>query len=156
MFQHTAARRRLENGYEIHRCHHAVSTHSRPKAAGFFTASMRLAFSWFQHTAARRRLDQPFHSTAVVTQFQHTAARRRLGRRRGCIRRRLQVSTHSRPKAAGEPPKPTHFTNYGFNTQPPEGGWPIIYISITLLRSSFNTQPPEGGWSGLNVVSLFV
>ena len=36
--------------------------------------------------------------------------------------------------------------NYGFNTQPPEGGWDIFKASDGLYLS-FNTQPPEGGWS---------
>ena len=35
--------------------------------------------------------------------------------------------------------------NYGFNTQPPEGGWDIFKASDGLYLS-FNTQPPEGGW----------
>ena len=33
----------------------------------------------------------------------------------------------------------------GFNTQPPEGGWEIIYNGKEI-KGSFNTQPPEGGW----------
>ena len=33
----------------------------------------------------------------------------------------------------------------GFNTQPPEGGWPFVSVNHDILRS-FNTQPPEGGW----------
>ena len=34
-----------------------------------------------------------------------------------------EVSTHSRPKAAGEVPMQDDFGGLGFNTQPPEGGW---------------------------------
>ena len=34
---------------------------------------------------------------------------------------------------------------FGFNTQPPEGGWGVIAACI-LNRKRFNTQPPEGGW----------
>ena len=33
----------------------------------------------------------------------------------------------------------------GFNTQPPEGGWPADLIGLLGL-AGFNTQPPEGGW----------
>ena len=33
------------------------------------------------------------------------------------------VSTHSRPKAAGRPCSNTQDSKAGFNTQPPEGGW---------------------------------
>ncbi|WP_210400195.1 hypothetical protein, partial [Neisseria sp. HMSC056A04] len=41
-------------------------------------------------------------------------------------RRRLAVSTHSRPKAAGGSLNSILFTKGCFNTQPPEGGWPIL------------------------------
>ena len=55
-FQHTAARRRLVTMMENIFAYAAVSTHSRPKAAG-----MELISCWckirFQHTAARRRLE---------------------------------------------------------------------------------------------------
>ena len=34
---------------------------------------------------------------------------------------------------------------FGFNTQPPEGGW-IIAIDLPIFLTCFNTQPPEGGW----------
>ena len=33
----------------------------------------------------------------------------------------------------------------GFNTQPPEGGWPDTPALISK-PACFNTQPPEGGW----------
>ena len=57
------------------------------------------------------------------------------------------VSTHSRLKAAGGGFLILHITDYGFNTQPPEGGWlpPFVRCFLTM---SFNTQPPEGGWNG--------
>ena len=32
-----------------------------------------------------------------------------------------------------------------FNTQPPEGGWPIRNPTLKQ-KTRFNTQPPEGGW----------
>ena len=35
----------------------------------------------------------------------------------------VKVSTHSRPKAAGERAVFLFDLNQGFNTQPPEGGW---------------------------------
>ena len=58
---------------------HAVSTHSRPKAAGQPNCAHQTVLFTFQLTAARRRLDGiAFFDT----------------------RYRL-VSTHSRPKAAG-------------------------------------------------------
>ena len=35
---------------------------------------------------------------------------------------------------------------YGFNTQPPEGGWTLRGRSPRGRGAGFNTQPPEGGW----------
>ena len=139
-----------EGGWDIEYCRvegTMVSTHSRPKAAGPPTvraacmslfqhtaARRRLGLSdWvygvfrkFQHTAARRRLEMVSGDKRYRVKFQHTVARRRLGKRtlRECART-CEVSTHSRPKAAG---------------------------SLSLIRAStfcrFNTQPPEGGWRG--------
>ena len=54
------------------------------------------------------------------------------------------VSTHSRPKAAGEAQAEYEY-NLSFNTQPPEGGWTIIDTKCSW-DIGFNTQPPEGGW----------
>ena len=101
----------------------AVSTHSRPKAAGTNGVVLNPAIQ-FQHTAARRRLAPPLrpppplrpvstHSrpkaagfqfgqeTVSLNGFQHTAARRQLVIHGiNCILEG-KVSTHSRPKAAG-------------------------------------------------------
>ena len=102
-FQHTAARRRL--GHRAPHCPAVapVSTHSRPKAAGYkvysdgsgsvfqhTAARRRLApFQYrrmrprmFQHTATRRRLVTTCREAVDLAKFQHTAARRRLGRTR--------------------------------------------------------------------------
>ena len=35
---------------------------------------------------------------------------------------------------------------YGFNTQPPEGGWFLTTAPAFPFWTCFNTQPPEGGW----------
>ena len=78
---------------------------------------------WFQHTAARRRLADSINRFIILIPFQHTAARRRL-----VVVFKNLLSDFMR-----------------FNTQPPEGGWVIIWLRIGLLRR-FNTQPPEGGW----------
>ena len=77
-FQHTAARRRLAAALAAADNLLAVSTHSRPKAAGHGTPPKR-GRKWFQHTAARRRLGVQ-HALPLL---------------------RPAVSTHSRPKAAG-------------------------------------------------------
>ena len=55
----------------------------------------------FQHTAARRRLDLSNYMYLTDIVFQHTAARRRLAPTYIKIINIINVSTHSRPKAAG-------------------------------------------------------
>ena len=119
-----------------------VSTHSRPKAAALRVAR-QAGFVVFQHTAARRRLVINASDDAVYVMFQHTAARRRLlgGEilrycnllfQHTAARRRLVFA----PTGIARQP--------GFNTQPPEGGWPPV-LSAGALCAGFNTQPPEGG-----------
>ena len=97
-FQHTAARRRLESPVTL-QGFKPVSTHSRPKAAGYLrparlrhcrvsTHSRPKAAACdlvvcqlvrlFQHTAARRRLLKWESASVKTDAFQHTAARRRL------------------------------------------------------------------------------
>ena len=144
-FQHTAARRRLGAGVRLRLLEHEVSTHSRPKAAGYRPCCDVQCYSrfntqppeggWespdtpnspntpfqhtaarrrlgqrifrprpsgsFQHTAARRRLDLPQLFFVYGGTFQHTAARRRLDNQLIIVNDKHQVSTHSRPKAAG-------------------------------------------------------
>ena len=100
-----------------------VSTHSRPKAAGRIrtdgggaimfqhtAARRRLGIyrlfckhlKQFQHTAARRRLVLPsLKLNIIIAAFQHTAARRRLESDLEFEGYKWDVSTHSRPKAAG-------------------------------------------------------
>ena len=165
-FQHTAARRQLGGGKKP----------PTPTPA-------------FQHTAARRQLACTRTQSALGLLFQHTAARRQLAHHAGAgslVRRsfntqppegswqqqpgqsiRPGVSTHSRPKAAGNGmkvsaqrevvsthsrPKAAGYTagcgggnRSGFNTQPPEGGWSKGLPTSDAL-AGFNTQPPEGGW----------
>ena len=56
MFQHTAARRRLVEARNAVIHGRIVSTHSRPKAAGPGIKILGKRNIRFQHTAARRRL----------------------------------------------------------------------------------------------------
>ena len=99
--------------------------------------------------------------------FQLTAARRRLGLlpppaappysfnsqppeggwdERALANWRIEVSTHSRPKAAGRSRKfPIVYKN-SFNSQPPEGGW-LFRVNGMPQGKGFNSQPPEGGWA---------
>ena len=86
---------------------YAVSTHSRPKAAGTFSR-FQAFFVAFQHTAARRRLDYQNRLQSWAAGFQHTAARRRLAILKPRVDKHGNVSTHSRPKAAGRTQRPAH------------------------------------------------
>ena len=99
-FQHTAARRRLGNCANQSR-NTALFQHTaarrRLAAFGFRMCSVMA----FQHTAARRRLDPPPNKKSPARMFQHTAARRRL------------EGFHNHMPIIW----------FGFNTQPPEGGW---------------------------------
>ena len=78
-----------------------VSTHSRPKAAGFIYL--------FDNRALRRFNTQPpeggwkllIDTPQILLRFQHTAARRRLATQFAHLICECLVSTHSRPKAAG-------------------------------------------------------
>ena len=100
LFQHTAARRRLENFFKQLAILNNVSTHSRPKAAGVVCKS---SYAW-------RRVS--------------THSRPKAAGRGGCRPPSdVCVSTHSRPKAAGPQTMIFILKKQGFNTQPPEGGW---------------------------------
>ena len=122
MFQHTAARRRL--GAPIGQSRHSagVSTHSRPKAAGF-RRSMSCLPIWFQHTAARRRLEPKNTSHFPPIEFQHTAARRRLVIWIAKRSRRCLFQHTAARRRLGPFQLKFHAVAYCFNTQPPEGGW---------------------------------
>ena len=99
MFQHTAARRRLEEN--LRRLGGAiVSTHSRPKAADIVCPFVHGLFR-FQHTAARRRLLNTVMKSKPCTGFNTQPPEGGWGDdKRGW--RIYLVSTHSRPKAAVE------------------------------------------------------
>ena len=168
-----------------------ISFNTQPPEGGWLRIfSTSLKFSSFQHTAARRRLGEQGHCHAAQKRFQHTAARRRLAKLAVLFRFWPRVSTHSRPKAAGKVVRcigrngmfqhtaarrrldccpRVAALHTGFNTQPPEGGWPMSHKGDTLVldvsthsrpkaaghclgrlpsrRYGFNTQPPEGGWT---------
>ena len=147
MFQHTAARRRLDVAI----------------AAGEIGKQ-------FQHTAARRRLARFWRFPYQSSRFQHTAARRRLGRwqrrldglcrfntqppeggwRYFCSRVRygLQFQHTAARRRLGLLP---HVLQRlcSFNTQPPEGGWGCT-MRPHCWQNCFNTQPPEGGWEHIS------
>ena len=68
------------------------------------------------------------------------------GKRKRFAKWAKEVSTHSRLKAAGLTVFGLFGAIVGFNTQPPEGGWDHA-VNINYSLDSFNTQPPEGGWN---------
>ena len=78
-FQHTAARRRLEEAMAASQRSIIVSTHSRPKAAGGERIRTALSDDGFntQPPEGGWACDKP--SSFFLSLFQHTAARRRLG-----------------------------------------------------------------------------
>ena len=99
-FQHTAARRRLVALLGQDQTTDKVSTHSRPKAAGFTRIGTRLMREVSTHSRPKAA------GVAVAVKMERQA-----------------VSTHSRPKAAGPIYRSRQWCNNRFNTQPPEGGW---------------------------------
>ena len=177
---------KLEEQAKLYRM---VSTHSRPKAAGSSSTSSLNSSNPFQHTAARRRLGEVGLQHGVVSLFQHTAARRRLDannrvRHRLCgfqhtaARRRLEiacplqgqprnVSTHSRPKAAGSSVhyQASHIVFQHTAARRRLGCGQCRHIRRQPFQHTaarrrladraanpanivrFNTQPPEGGWA---------
>ena len=102
MFQHTAARRRLVLDEDGEPKGILVSTHSRPKAAGFGLDVLWVGIQRFNTQPPEGGWSSRANTCTEFSPFQHTAARRRLGGKgRQTGRCRCQVSTHSRPKAAG-------------------------------------------------------
>ena len=101
MFQHTAARRRLAPVRRFRRADYR-GFNTQPPEGGWFLG---------------------YPTLTVGHQFQHTAARRRLAKAQLVDLFAQAVSTHSRPKAAGDAVTVIRCVFKGFNTQPPEGGW---------------------------------
>ena len=87
---------------------------------------MALFNARFQHTAARRRLRPLQLNEMTKSSFQHTAARRRLHMANFIKLTLLDVSTHSRPKAAAHAYEQIKDRKGRFNTQPPEGGCAVV------------------------------
>ena len=80
----------------------AVSTHSRPKAAGSRPYLTLCVFVCFNTQPPEGGWQGYTVGYAEYTGFQHTAARRRLGFDYQPMKADKAVSTHSRPKAAGQ------------------------------------------------------
>ena len=122
-FQHTAARRRLRRVDYIGRNGAVVSTHSRPKAA----APVR---------GQRTRTN----ASLVSTHSRPKAAARCLL----CCLLPDQVSTHSRPKAAAlDMVQRPHYCRVSTHSRPKAAA--DGKTNLFIINTSFNTQPPEGG-----------
>ena len=110
-FQHTAARRRLVHLIPNLCRPQNVSTHSRPKAAGYYSCGIFYFRDGFQHTAARRRLDTDYIPALHTTiSFNTQPPEGGWDNSNGEPLLYITVSTHSRPKAAGAaiPPGSAH------------------------------------------------
>ena len=121
-FQHTAARRRLVQN-RLQR-NSMACFNTQPPEGGWFKIACNVTV-WLVSTHSRPK--------AAGDSIGMNATEKR-------------VSTHSRPKAAGPAIHGLVRILLGFNTQPPEGGWPRP-CDTPPARLSFNTQPPEGGWA---------
>ena len=130
-----------------------VSTHSRPKAAGF-----NRLFHWIHTRVSTHSRPKAagiaFDFPCMNPVFQHTAARRRLGAGRKIFIHGIPVSTHSRPKAAGGSAFFCHRQYCRFNTQPPEGGWAIIKYLISLGIVSTHSRPKAAGFPPFSIALI--
>ena len=171
VFQHTAARRRLAFQLLDGLCVCAVSTHSRPKAAGQVVkehSSIPESFNTQPPEGGWLSGGCYICPLLVSTHSRPKAA----GTIIGALYIFVKVSTHSRPKAAGLSRPFMSRQQASFNTQPPEGGWEDEraakvrewWFQHTAARrrladfrkrarayACFNTQPPEGGWDVIPV-----
>ena len=90
-----------------------------------------------------------------VQMFQHTAARRRLVRIDAEEYRKIAVSTHSRPKAAGNLRRAHQSRTHVSTHSRPKAAGDTLLIHAPMLQG-FNTQPPEGGWMLVRFPNTFV
>ena len=147
LFQHTAARRRLVKSSIPFFSLYLVSTHSRPKAAGFVSTIRRASEScfntqppeggWFRQVLEKLvnvcfntqppegGWENPKINISLFTIVStHSRPKAAGAGQRQAIQDQI-VSTHSRPKAAGCRDASSLEYHDCFNTQPPEGGWKI-------------------------------
>ena len=144
LFQLTAARRRLVAEKRTTSSCMAVSTHSRPKAAGIRIERDNDKITVSTHSrpkAAGRRANQVARAVAVSTHSRPKAA----GRPIYPVTVTFIVSTHSRPKAAGKGNRLGHVWPGCFNSQPPEGGWVIPPPPPPVAAVSTHSRPKAAG-----------
>ncbi len=109
-------------------------------------ATCQSGMSLFQHTAARRRLAITLIKTDVVDFVSTHSRPKAAGDGDAVLILSIDVSTHSRPKAAGFETFLAVFYLLCFNTQPPEGGWaPSIDGNPTPFVVSTHSRPKAAG-----------
>ena len=135
-----------------------VSTHSRPKAAGYIQALFDIINGVSTHSrpkAAGRHARKGFMARIV---FQHTAARRRLADGIRVVVVEVEVSTHSRPKAAGFQALPASLPcRVSTHSRPKAAGSPKR-LSGQVPNVSTHSRPKAAGSLSLgfaNAVSRF-
>ena len=167
MFQHTAARRRLVEERMEAELLDSVSTHSRPKAAGFNTRQNHTDFLVSTHSRPKAAGQQRLLRSLAATVSTHSRPKA-AGICKNPLRRYYDVSTHSRPKAAGSALKSFRrfliwfqhtaarrrlallqkeiFHDYQFQHTAARRRLELTGSIMKKFLKSFNTQPPEGGW----------
>ena len=122
-----------------------VSTHSRPKAAGTIftkTKSNNCSFNtqppeggWNEQSEVVNAINgfntQPPEGGWLFNNFNNCSS--------------VNVSTHSRPKAAGLLEVYNDYDSTGFNTQPPEGGWIHNLTGRKYSLVSTHSRPKAAG-----------
>ena len=117
IFEHTAPLPYLDMRYGGR-----VSTHSRPKAAGYRHQYAIGTLTVSTHSRPKAAGQAHITDFVVILSF-NTQPPEGGWAELVLTNHHFFVSTHSRPKAAGRrKPKPPCNVN-SFNTQPPEGGW---------------------------------
>ena len=99
-----------------------VSTHSRPKAAGFGYPALFAGVIVSIHSRPKAAGDAAGAAFCVLFVSTHSRPKA-AGAIASVFILIKRVSTHSRPKAAGPESHAHNLISCRFNTQPPEGGW---------------------------------
>ena len=135
-FQHTAARRRLF--FQLHQKLDGitVSTHSRPKAAAWSSCSCVFASAVSTHSRPKAA-DGGHRNTKTKDEVSTHSRPKAAVKNNKVTLEQVVVSTHSRPKAAEWLALLEHLKSC-FNTQPPEGGWPC-YPALSYLKAFQHT-----------------
>ena len=99
----------------------------------------------FQHTAARRRLEENTITFGVFQLVSTHSRPKAAGQSTSITQPFYKVSTHSRPKAAGADTVDIYGHLRGFNTQPPEGGWNNADNGFFRIFVSTHSRPKAAG-----------